>query len=225
MAPKARSPRRHLPSPPPLVAPPTPSWSSRRTLTTPAAPCYSPPSSPRRPRPVPSRRRSRRRTPGPTRAKAAPMLRPLPRPPCPDCGTDDALALRASYRHRPPPALRWLALLFPLHLTRAYACAACHHLVLVKTIRPRPLALHDMLYASKNQGSLVEPLPLRCPTYYTRGRTTAIDRHGRLTGAAPRVTACAPVPHGDGRRTLGRGRRRIRTIRTRAHNGRARARL
>ncbi len=69
------------------------------------------------------------------------MLCSLLRPPCPDCGADDALALRTSYRHRPPLPFRWLALLFPAHLTRAYACAACHRLILVNIIRPRSLAL------------------------------------------------------------------------------------
>ncbi len=69
------------------------------------------------------------------------MLRSLLRPPCPDCGADDALVLRASYRHHPPRALRCLAPLFPAHLTHAYACAVCRHLVLVKTIRPHSLAL------------------------------------------------------------------------------------
>ncbi len=73
------------------------------------------------------------------------MLRPGPRPPCPDCGADDALAVHASYRHRPPRALRWLALVFPAHLTLVYICAACHHRVLINTIRrtARPLAGDD----------------------------------------------------------------------------------
>ncbi len=64
------------------------------------------------------------------------MLRPCPRPPCPDCGADDALALRVTYCHHPPRALRWLAPFFPVHLTRVYTCAACHHRVLINTIRP-----------------------------------------------------------------------------------------
>jgi len=70
------------------------------------------------------------------RAQAATMLRPCPRPPCPDCGADDARALRAIYDYHPPLPLRWLAPCFPLHLTRAYACATCHHRVLINTIRP-----------------------------------------------------------------------------------------
>ena len=68
---------------------------------------------------------------------------PRPRPPCPDCGADDALALRAIYDYHPPLPLRWLAPFFPLHLTRAYACATCHHLVLINTIRPHaPVRAH-----------------------------------------------------------------------------------
>ncbi len=59
------------------------------------------------------------------------------RPPCPDCGADDVLALHASYRHRPPRALRWLTLVFPAHFTLVYTCTACYHLVCINTIRPR----------------------------------------------------------------------------------------
>ena len=69
------------------------------------------------------------------------MLHPCPRPPCPDCGADDALALHASYRHHPPRALRWLARVVPAHLTLVYICAACHQRVLLNTIRPRSLVL------------------------------------------------------------------------------------
>ena len=64
------------------------------------------------------------------------MLRPCPRPPCPDCGADDALALCAIYHYHPPLPLRWLASFCPLHLTHAYACAICHHRILINTIRP-----------------------------------------------------------------------------------------
>jgi len=64
------------------------------------------------------------------------MLHPCPRPPCPDCGADDALALRAICHYHPPLPLRWLASFCPLHLTHAYACATCHHRVLINTIRP-----------------------------------------------------------------------------------------
>ncbi len=65
------------------------------------------------------------------------MRRPDPRPPCPDCGADDVLALHASYRPRPPRALRWLTCVFPTHLTLVYTCTACHHLVCLNTLRPR----------------------------------------------------------------------------------------
>ncbi len=57
------------------------------------------------------------------------MLHPCPHPPCPDCGADDALALRATYHYHPPLPLRWLARVFPRHLTLVYTCAACHQRV------------------------------------------------------------------------------------------------
>ena len=69
------------------------------------------------------------------------MLHPCPHPPCPDCGADDALALRATYHYHPPLPLRWLAPFFPRHLTLIYTCAACHHRVLLPTIRPRSFSL------------------------------------------------------------------------------------
>jgi len=101
------------------------------------------------------------------------MLHPCPRPPCPDCGADDALALRATYHSHPPLPLRWLAPFFPLHLTRAYACATCHHLVLINTIRPHAPALAP---------------PLRPPRLPAR-----TDRHGRAT-RAPSSQNPAPRP-------------------------------
>jgi hypothetical protein len=64
---------------------------------------------------------------------------PRPLPPCPDCAADSALILRAVYRHYPSAPLRWLALLFPTHLTLVYSCAACHHRVLINTTCPRSL--------------------------------------------------------------------------------------
>jgi len=51
------------------------------------------------------------------------------------------LALHASYRHRPPRALRWLTRVFPAHLTLVYTCTACHQLVWINTLRPRSCVL------------------------------------------------------------------------------------
>ncbi len=105
------------------------------------------------------------------------MRRPCPRPPCPDCGADDALALRATYHYHPPLPLRWLAPFFPLHLTRAYACAICHHRILINTIRP-----HAPACAPRSASAT----PARAPRS-TRARTPRRAPSPRLS-AAP-VTA------------------------------------
>jgi len=115
------------------------------------------------------------------------MLHPCPRPPCPDCGADDALAFHASYRHRPPRALRWLAPFFPLHLTRAYACAACHQRVLINTSRPHAPAL-----APRPRPPPPSP---RTPRHATQGRVSA---------SPPRDTAPSPL---SGLRSAPRARR------------------
>jgi len=103
------------------------------------------------------------------------MLRTGPRPPCPDCGADDALALRATYHYHPPRDLRWLAPFFPLHLAHAYACVACHHRVLINTIRP-----HAPVLALRPRPLRPRPLrrsaatPLRPPTCNTYTRTSIL---------------------------------------------------
>ena len=98
------------------------------------------------------------------RAKAAAMLRPGPRPPCPDCGTDDALVLRATYHYHPPRALRWLAPFFPLHLAHAYACVACHQRVLINTIRPHAPVLAPRPHPFRRSAA-TPPQPPACIMY------------------------------------------------------------
>ncbi len=61
------------------------------------------------------------------------------RPPCPDCGADDALVHLGVRRHDPPLLLCWLALFAPVHTTHVYACAACDEIVLIGAVRPAPL--------------------------------------------------------------------------------------
>jgi len=57
------------------------------------------------------------------------------RPPCPDCGADDALRLVSQHRHEPPQGLRWLTIFLHVHVTQIYACTSCHELVLLRTIQ------------------------------------------------------------------------------------------
>jgi len=105
------------------------------------------------------------------------MLRSCARPPCPDCGADDALVLRASYRDYPPRALRWLARVFPTHLTHVYACAACQRCVPLTTIRPRSLALLPPPCA---------PRPFADDSATTTPRLHHVDEHsGSSRPAAP----------------------------------------
>jgi len=99
------------------------------------------------------------------------MLRPSPRPPCPDCGTDDVLALHACYRYRPPRALRWLTRVFPAHFTLVYTCTACHHLVWINTIPPRSRAL---LLSTALRARSSTTMPPRPPTCHTSTRTSVL---------------------------------------------------
>jgi len=93
------------------------------------------------------------------------MLRPGPRPPCPDCDADDVLALRLIFRHHPPLLLRWLAPLFPIHLTLVYTCTACHHLVRINTIHPRSRALLPSAAQRARSPATTPPRPPACDTY------------------------------------------------------------
>jgi len=93
------------------------------------------------------------------------MFRPYPRPPCPDCGADDALAFHASYRHRPPRALRWLARVFPAHLTLVYTCAACHQRILINTIRLRSLTLLPSAAQRARSPATTPPQSPACAMY------------------------------------------------------------
>jgi len=123
-----------------------------------------------------------------------PMRRPDPRPPCPDCGADDVLVLHASYRPRPPRALRWLTCVFPAHLTLVYACTACHHLIWINTLRPRSRTL---LPSAAPRARAPATTPSRPLTGHTSTRTSVLQ--GGLAhrdGERPWTARAWRVPNG-----------------------------
>ena len=168
------------------VAPPSPVYPPRRTLTTPRAACYSPSSSPCRPRPALSRcRRSpHRRTPGPTR-KGCHHASPRPSPPLP--------RLRRRRRARPPRLLP----------PSPAPCPPLAHLCLPYSPHPR-LYLHRLPSSRLSQHP---PPPLPCPPPIRRAAPTRQRHRGhhsvtRLRGhqcyreVSPTVTASDRGPRG-----------------------------
>jgi hypothetical protein len=59
------------------------------------------------------------------------------RPPCPECGADDALILCGKQEHHPPRWLRWLAVIMHLTATHIYTCRGCGVTVALAKIQER----------------------------------------------------------------------------------------
>ena len=59
------------------------------------------------------------------------------RPPCPECGADDALVLRGKQQHHPPRWLRWLTVIMHVYSTHIYTCTRCGATVALAKVRAR----------------------------------------------------------------------------------------